>query len=195
LVGKENTFPRQGGELDTFSQAIIANCLPREGRSQLPCGFLFRKLEPFDQDLQLAIIIPTMVEELFENELRALLNWVAHLNEGLGPKVLNILFRRRGGVLSSLLGLSKPGHALHANKLEPPGAHEGKGDLPSARVHLRIIRSRKKRQMTVPLLLMLSNRASELPHQGAVTSLHLPIGLGVVGRGIARGYIWRERLQ
>jgi len=105
-----------------------------------------------------------------------------------GPKVLNILFSRRGGVLSSLLGLSKPRHALHANNLEPPRAHEGKGDLPSARVHLRIIRSRKKGQMTVPLLLMLSNIASELPHQGAVISLHLPIGLGVVGRGIARGY-------
>jgi len=42
--------------------------------------------------------------------------------------------------------------------------------------------------MTVPLLLMLSNIASELPHQGAVVSLHLPIGLGVVGRGIVRGY-------
>jgi len=55
-------------------------------------------------------------------------------------------------------------------------------------VYLRIIRSRKKGQMTVPFLLMLSNIASELPHQGAVISLHLPIGLGVVGRGIVRGY-------
>jgi len=86
LVGKENTFPRQGGELDTFSQAILANCLPREGRSQLPRGFVFRKPEPFDQDLQLAIIIPTMVEESFENELSSLLNLVAHLEESLGPK-------------------------------------------------------------------------------------------------------------
>ena len=41
--------------------------------------------------------------------------------------------------------------------------------------------------MTVPFLLMLSNIASELPHQGAVISLHLSIGLGVVGRGIVRG--------
>jgi len=105
-----------------------------------------------------------------------------------GPKVLNILFRRRGGVLSSLLGLSKPRHALPANKLELPGAHEGKGDLPSARVHLRIIRSRKKGQMTVPLCLMLCNKVSELPHQGAVVSFHLPIILDVVGRGIVRGY-------
>jgi len=105
-----------------------------------------------------------------------------------GPKVLNKLFRRRGGVLGSLLGLSKPRHALHANKLEPSRAHEGKGDLPSARVYLRIIRSRKKGLMTVPFLLMLSNIASELPHQGAVISLHVPIGLGVVGRGIGRGY-------
>ena len=105
-----------------------------------------------------------------------------------GPKVLNKLYRRRGGVLSSLLGLSKPRHALHANKVEPSRAHEGKRDLPSARMHLRIIRSRKKGQMTVPFVLMLSNIASELPHQGAVLSLHLPIGLGVVGRGIVRGY-------
>jgi len=41
--------------------------------------------------------------------------------------------------------------------------------------------------MTVPLFLMLRNIASELPHQGAVISLHLPIGLGVVGRGIVQG--------
>jgi len=121
-----------------------------------------------------------------------------------GLKVLNILFRRRGGVLSSLLGLSKPRNALHANKLEPSRAHESKGDLSSARVHSRIIRSRKKGQMTVPLLLMLSNVASERPLQGAVISLHLPIGLGVVGRGIVRGYtqqpedallIYRGRLR
>ena len=105
-----------------------------------------------------------------------------------GLKVLNILLRRRGGVLSSLLGLSKPGHALHADNLEPSRAHEGKGDLPSAPVHLRIIRSSKKGQMTVPLCLMLHNMASEPPHQGAVVSFHLPMGLGVVGRGIVRGY-------
>jgi len=42
--------------------------------------------------------------------------------------------------------------------------------------------------MTGPLLLMLSNIASKLPHQGAVVLFHLPIGLGVVGRGIVRGY-------
>ena len=105
-----------------------------------------------------------------------------------GPKVLNILLRRLGGVLSALLGLSKPRHALHSNKLEPSRAHECKGDLPSALVHLRIIRSLKKGQMTVPFLLMLSNIASELPHQGAVISLHMPIALGVVGRGIVRGF-------
>ena len=105
-----------------------------------------------------------------------------------GLKVLNILLRPSGGVSSSLLGLSKPRHALPANKLEPSRAHEGKGDLPSAHVHLRIIRSRKKGQMTVRFLLMLSNIASELPHQGRVVSLHLPIGLGVVGRGVVRGY-------
>jgi len=104
------------------------------------------------------------------------------------PKVLNILFRRRGGDLSSLLGLSKPRHSLHANKLDPSRAHKGKGSLPSARVHLRITRSREKGQMTVPFLLVLRDIASELPHQGAVISLHLPIGLGVVGRGIVRGY-------
>jgi len=52
----------------------------------LPRGFLFRKPEPFDQDLQLSVIIPTMVEKSFENEFRALLNLVAHLKEGLGPK-------------------------------------------------------------------------------------------------------------
>ena len=86
LNRKRKHLPRQGGELDTFSQAILANCLPREGRSQLPRGFLFRKPEPFVQDLQLAIIIPTMVEESFENEFRALLSLVAHLKEGLGPK-------------------------------------------------------------------------------------------------------------
>jgi len=102
--------------------------------------------------------------------------------------VLNVLPRPRGGVLSSLLGFSKPRHALHANKLEPSRAHEGKGDLPSARVHLRITRSNKKGQMTVLFCLMLRNVASELPHQGAVVSFHLPISLGVVGRGIVRGY-------
>jgi len=42
--------------------------------------------------------------------------------------------------------------------------------------------------MTAPFFLMLRNIASELPHQGAVVSFHLPISLGVVGRGIVRGY-------
>jgi len=42
--------------------------------------------------------------------------------------------------------------------------------------------------MTVPFLVMLSKVASELPHQDAVISLHLPTGLGVVGRGIVRCY-------
>jgi len=51
----------------------------------VPRGFLFRKPEPFDQDIQLTIIIPTMVEESFENKSRALLNLVAYLKEGLGP--------------------------------------------------------------------------------------------------------------
>jgi len=121
-----------------------------------------------------------------------------------GLMVLNVLLRRLVGVLRSLLGLSKPRHALHANKLETSRAHEGKGDLPSARMYRRIIRSSKKGQMTVPLCLMLRNGASELPHQGAVVSIHLPISLGVVGRGIVRGYsqqnedalvIYRGRLR
>jgi len=51
----------------------------------LPRGFLFRKSEPFDQDLQLSLIIPTKVQKSFENELRALLNLIAHVKEGLGP--------------------------------------------------------------------------------------------------------------
>jgi len=42
--------------------------------------------------------------------------------------------------------------------------------------------------MTVPFCLMLRNIESELPHQGAVVSLRLSIILGVVGRGIVRGY-------
>jgi len=103
-------------------------------------------------------------------------------------KVLNVLFRRRGDVLSSLLGLSKPRHSLHANKLKPSRAHEGKGEFPRARVHLRIIRSSKEGQMTVPFGLMLRNTASELPHLGAVVSFHLPSSLKVVERGIVRGY-------
>jgi len=110
-----------------------------------------------------------------------------------GPKVLNILLRRRGGVLSYLLGLSKPRHARHANKMEPSRAHEGKGDLPSARVHLRIISRRKKRQITVSFLLMLRNIVPEFPHQGAVLSLHLPIRLGVVRRGVVRGYTQKTK--
>jgi len=44
-------------------------------------------------------------------------------------QALNILFRRRGGVLSSLLGLSKQRHTLHANKLEPSRTHEGKREF------------------------------------------------------------------
>jgi len=42
--------------------------------------------------------------------------------------------------------------------------------------------------MTVSFCLMLRNKASELLHQGAVVSFHLPISPGVVGRGIVRGY-------
>jgi len=86
VVRKENTFSRRGEELDTVAQAIFAKCLPREGRGRLPRGFVFRNPEPFDQDLQLTIIIPTMVEESLENEFRALLNLISHLKEGLGPK-------------------------------------------------------------------------------------------------------------
>jgi len=52
----------------------------------LPRGFLFRKPEPFDEDLQLSVIIPTVVQKSFENKFRALLNLIAHLKEGLGPK-------------------------------------------------------------------------------------------------------------
>jgi len=42
--------------------------------------------------------------------------------------------------------------------------------------------------MTVTFCLMLRRIASELPHKGAVVSLHLASGLGVVGRGIVRDY-------
>ena len=52
----------------------------------MPHGFLFRKPEPFDQDLQLSVIIPTVVEKSFENEFRALLNMITHLKDGFGPK-------------------------------------------------------------------------------------------------------------
>jgi len=52
----------------------------------MPRGFLFRKPETFDQDLQLSFIIPTVVENSFENEFRALLNLVAYHKKGLGPK-------------------------------------------------------------------------------------------------------------
>ena len=103
-------------------------------------------------------------------------------------KFLNMLIRRRGGVVKPLLGVYKPRHALHAKKLEPSRAHEGNGDLPTTRVHLRITRRSKKGQMTVPACLMLLNIASELPHQGAVVSFHLPFSLGVLGRGLVRGY-------
>ena len=52
----------------------------------MPRSFLFRKPEQFDQDLQLSVIIPTMVEKSFENDFRALLILIAHLKEGLGRK-------------------------------------------------------------------------------------------------------------
>jgi len=52
----------------------------------MPSGFLFRKPEPFDQNLQLSVIIPTVVDKSFEHEFRALPNLIAHLKEGLGPK-------------------------------------------------------------------------------------------------------------
>ena len=52
----------------------------------MPCGFLFKKPEPFEQDIQLSVIIPAMVEKSFKNEFRALLNLVSRLKEGLGPK-------------------------------------------------------------------------------------------------------------
>jgi len=85
LVRKEDTSSRKGGELDTFAPAIIANCFPREESGKLPRAFLFRKSEPFDQDLQLSLIIPAVVQKSFENEFRALLNLIAYLKEGLGP--------------------------------------------------------------------------------------------------------------
>jgi len=65
-----------------------------------------------------------------------------------------------------------------------PGLTKEKGNLPSAHVYLRI----KDGRMTVPVCLVLRNILPELPHQGAVLSFHLPIGLRVVGRGIVRGY-------
>jgi len=43
--------------------------------------------------------------------------------------------------------------------------------------------------MTVPFGLMLGHVAPGLPQQGAVISFHLPAILGVVGRGIVRGYV------
>jgi len=86
LVRNENTFSLEGAKLDAFAQAIFDNCLPREGRSQLPRGFLFWKPEPIDQDLPFSVIIPTVVEKSFENEFRALMNLIAHLTEGLGPR-------------------------------------------------------------------------------------------------------------
>ena len=109
-------------------------------------------------------------------------------HHGEGLQVLTILFLRRGGVLSSLLGLSKPRHTLHANNMQPSRTQEDKEDFPSARVHLRILRSMKEGQTTVPVCLVLRDIAPELPHQTAALSFDLPVGLRVVGRGIARGY-------
>jgi len=108
-----------------------------------------------------------------------------------GLKVLNILLRSRRGVLSSFLGLSKPGNTLHANKLEPSRAQEGKGDFASARVYLRDVRSSREGQMTVPFDLMHCDVAPELPHQGGVISFHLPVGLEDVGRRMAPSYTLR----
>jgi len=107
-------------------------------------------------------------------------------NEGL--QVLNILFRRRAGVDGSFLGLSQPRHSLKPNELEPPRAHESKGDFASARMDLRIVRSRQEGQMTVPLGLVLRHISSELSMKGAVISLHLPVRLRVIRRGIVRSY-------
>jgi len=110
LARKRCTFPRQGGELDTFAQEKYRICLPREGRGKLPRGFHFRKHEPFDQDLQLSFIIPTVIEKSFENEFRALLNLVTHLTEGLGPKGPGLLRipHRWSSVTWSLLTVRRP---------------------------------------------------------------------------------------
>jgi len=75
----------------------------------VPRGFLFRRPETFDQDLQWSFIIPTVVEKSFENEFRALLNLIAHLKEGLGPKgsgPLGIPHRWCGGTSDMFTGRS-----------------------------------------------------------------------------------------
>jgi len=105
-------------------------------------------------------------------------------NEGV--QVLNILFRRRAGVDGSFLCLSQPRHSLNTNELEPPWAHKSKGGFPSARMDLRIVRSRQKRQMAVPLGLVLRHIAAELSNEDAVLPLHLPVRLRVIERGIVR---------
>jgi len=107
-------------------------------------------------------------------------------NEGL--QVLNILFRRRAGVDGSFLGLFYPRHFLNPNELEPPRAHGSEGDLPSARMDLRIVRSGQKGQMAVPLGLVLRHIAAELSNEGAVLPLHLPVRLRVMRLGIVRSY-------
>jgi len=105
-------------------------------------------------------------------------------NEGF--KSLNMLFRLSRGVLRSILGLPKARNSLHANTLEPSGSHEGKRNFPGARLNQRILLSSKESQMPVPVGMVTRDIAPEFPHQGAVISLHLPVGLRVVRRCIVR---------
>jgi len=86
LVTKYNTFPHQGGAFDTVVETIISNCLPREGRGEFPRVSRFRKLKPFDQYLHLSFITAAIVEDSLKYEFRTLLNFVAHLEDGLCRK-------------------------------------------------------------------------------------------------------------
>jgi len=109
----------------------------------------------------------------------------------LGNEVLqvrNIMFRRRAGIDWPFLVLSWPRHPLDTNTLEPPRAHESKGNLPCARMDLRIVRSCRKGQMAVLLGLVLRHIAAELSNEGAVVPFHLPVRLWVIRRGIVQSH-------
>jgi len=54
-------------EFNVLMETLLTECFPREGRGTLPPSFLFGKPEPFDQELQLPVIIPDMFDNLLKH--------------------------------------------------------------------------------------------------------------------------------